>query len=519
MKNKKTFFSILGVELIIALFILLKVPSLVEPNWYIDEGLYATIAHYLINHVTLYKGVWDNKPPSIYFLFLASRYFFSYQILPLRILIFGLSAGTGILAIMLIKEWFENTKVGFYLLVLLAFVIMNSLFGNQVNGEVIFTFFTALSFFIVRRFHHTENFTPFLVAGFLMGIGISFKITAGLDALAYMMCFQIFATTDYLKSRGWSIYRENLLHLGAYAIMCITPLLLYLAYFVPRNAINDYLNALLFSNTAYVSYFNNTIFGVNTLLINSVVVILVLGILLYLYIAKKTTFFSELNAGSFFIIIWFVFDLYSILISGRAYYHYLLQPIIPASILFAIVLYRVTVKKFILMCVVVFSFLFYFVRNVDLPQSLTHSTEVQINYYGTIYGYLLGNVSQKELNSNFNVSDNGLNVNADNAITSYTNGLLGAGNNKIYMWANMPWVSAATNLTPVCKYIANFYISNDPGLQSETMSCLTKQMPEVIIDENSGYTFKALSTLEQQHYHLARSFFVNTVRVYTLNET
>src|SRR5882724_1735269 len=63
LEKSKTFWSLLCISLG---FFLLRLPSLCEPNWYGDEGIYQVLGR-AINHGTLlYSGIWDNKPPLLY---------------------------------------------------------------------------------------------------------------------------------------------------------------------------------------------------------------------------------------------------------------------------------------------------------------------------------------------------------------------------------------------------------------------------------------------------------------------
>src|SRR5713101_8224608 len=49
-------------------FVLLRIPSFIEPSWYSDAGTYADIGWALNHGARLYVDVWDNKPPGIYWL-------------------------------------------------------------------------------------------------------------------------------------------------------------------------------------------------------------------------------------------------------------------------------------------------------------------------------------------------------------------------------------------------------------------------------------------------------------------
>ena len=49
--------------IISSLFFLLRLPSLFEPYWYGDEGIYQAVAMLVNNGAHLYSGAWENKPP------------------------------------------------------------------------------------------------------------------------------------------------------------------------------------------------------------------------------------------------------------------------------------------------------------------------------------------------------------------------------------------------------------------------------------------------------------------------
>ena len=44
-------------------FLILRLPSLFEPYWYADEGIYLTIGNALRRGEILYSQIHDNKPP------------------------------------------------------------------------------------------------------------------------------------------------------------------------------------------------------------------------------------------------------------------------------------------------------------------------------------------------------------------------------------------------------------------------------------------------------------------------
>jgi hypothetical protein len=51
------------------IFFLLRLPSLFEPYWYGDEGIYQALGLGINNGRILYRDIFDNKPPFLYVLY------------------------------------------------------------------------------------------------------------------------------------------------------------------------------------------------------------------------------------------------------------------------------------------------------------------------------------------------------------------------------------------------------------------------------------------------------------------
>ncbi len=66
--KQKAFFLQLNpfLLIIILLMILLRIPSLFEPYWYGDEGIYLTLGQAIRKGLLLYRDIHDNKPPLLY---------------------------------------------------------------------------------------------------------------------------------------------------------------------------------------------------------------------------------------------------------------------------------------------------------------------------------------------------------------------------------------------------------------------------------------------------------------------
>src|SRR5689334_18050934 len=66
LEKSKTFWSLFFISVV---FFILRLPSLIEPNWYGDEGVYQIVGRVLNNGGLLYRDVWDNKPPLLYLIY------------------------------------------------------------------------------------------------------------------------------------------------------------------------------------------------------------------------------------------------------------------------------------------------------------------------------------------------------------------------------------------------------------------------------------------------------------------
>ena len=66
LEKSRTFWYLLS---ILTGFFLLRLPSLIEPNWYGDEGIYQCIGQAIHAGRLLYVQIWDNKPPFLYLVY------------------------------------------------------------------------------------------------------------------------------------------------------------------------------------------------------------------------------------------------------------------------------------------------------------------------------------------------------------------------------------------------------------------------------------------------------------------
>src|SRR5205085_2298077 len=127
-KNKQYWYLILAS----LAFFLLRFPSLFEPNWYGDEGIYQTIGLAMNRGRMLYTQIWDNKPPLLYVLY---ALFQSDQFtIRLISLIFGI--GTLIAIYVFSQKLFQQKTISMLVTSLFGFLFAIPFFeGNIANAE------------------------------------------------------------------------------------------------------------------------------------------------------------------------------------------------------------------------------------------------------------------------------------------------------------------------------------------------------------------------------------------------
>src|SRR5213595_3223586 len=84
-RRDQLIFAILAVATLVLAF-LLRYPSLYEPRWYGDEGIFAGVAENVRHGETLYSQAWDNKPPLVFFTYAGIQAIFGTGIFPLHLI-------------------------------------------------------------------------------------------------------------------------------------------------------------------------------------------------------------------------------------------------------------------------------------------------------------------------------------------------------------------------------------------------------------------------------------------------
>lgn len=321
------------------IFFLLRLPSLIEPYWYGDEGIYQVIGNALLNGKLLYKEIWDNKPPLLYIIYalLGSDQF----------LVRFASLFFGILSIIafhnLSKKIFADSKIIYITTALYSFLFgIPLLEGNIANSEnfmhlPIILAGTLLIEIVDKRhvshFLKTSAFKLFL-GGFLLSLAFLFKVVAVFDFAAFFT-YLLFMHHPNIKGKHlvkrikeYTFFATSYFYplIGGFCV----PIFLTTFIFIIKGGFEDFLSASFVQNVGYVGY-GNTLFIQQGLLILK---LLILGLFIGFLFRKK----EDIPYSALFIYLWFSFSLFNAFFSGRPYIHYLLVLLPSFSLLVGMVI-------------------------------------------------------------------------------------------------------------------------------------------------------------------------------------
>ncbi|MBI3887654.1 phospholipid carrier-dependent glycosyltransferase, partial [Candidatus Microgenomates bacterium] len=202
LEKSKTCWFLLG---IIVLFFFLRLPSLIEPNWYGDEGIYQVLGQAMHSGRMLYSEAWDNKPP---FLYITYALFDGDQFwVRSASLIVGLLSL--IVFFFLSKRLLKSAPVAVLTSLLFTLLFATPLIeGNIANAENFILLPVIVAGFLIYQLIDKQKtvtvLTPrwaLLTAGVLLGVAFLFKIVAIFD-FATMVFFLVLVSLPKHFSKG-----------------------------------------------------------------------------------------------------------------------------------------------------------------------------------------------------------------------------------------------------------------------------------------------------------------------------
>ena len=318
LKNLEKSFSCWFLIALSSLFFLLRLPSLFEPDWYGDEGIYQVLGLGVNAGRLLYRDIFDNKPPLLYLLYsFVGSDLFAIRLLSL---IFGCLAVWGFY--LLSKKILTTPKSTFiatgFFAVLFGLPLIE---GNIANAENFMLLPNIAAGILILKALEKNVLTHKLIllsiSGFVLGISFLFKIVAVFDFAAFF-AFLVLAempekiTGIFNKEYIFSEFKK----LSIYAASFLLPILLTTLFFVLNGSLSYFSKAVLFNNVGYVGYGNAFIIPQGFLILK-----IILLLLFMLFIFLKRNIFEK---GFIFASVWLAFSVFNAFFSQRPYTHYVL---------------------------------------------------------------------------------------------------------------------------------------------------------------------------------------------------
>lgn len=444
---------------ILALVLILRIPTFFEPYYYGDEMIYLTLGQGVRQGLTLYKDVYDNKPPLLYLTAAAAGNLFWFK----TILCFW-SIITIIFFYKLAEKLFTKRKI-VQIASTSIFAILTTipLFeGNTVNAELFMIGFTIIALYILLS--DKLNSKRIYFAGLLFGLGTLFKVPAAFDAPIIVIYWLI--TNDF---KDWKKVIKNTFIL---ALGFVTPILLSFIYFYFKGALSAYINAAFLQNVGYLSSFRpgdiQKPFYIRNgpLLIRAGIVFAGIGIL---YLSRK-----KLSKNFILFCIWTLLGLFAVTLSERPYPHYFIQVIAPISFLFGMFFAERSIEQALVVIPLTVSFF------VPVYYNFYHYST--INYYSRFINFAIGKSTKSEYLEGFSST-----VDRNYAIAKFLS-QSSRETDRVFMWdSDSATVYALSRRLPPIKFVADYHVTDYSNLATVAGQITTNPPKFIVLTSNRPY--------------------------------
>ena len=468
---------------ILALVLLLRVPSFFEPYYYGDEMIYVTLGQGVRQGLTLYKDIFDNKPPLLYLTAAVAGNLFWFK----AILAFW-SLITIFVFYKLSKILFEGREstqqVATFIFAILTTIPL--LEGNIANAELFMIGPTILALFLLLNKDLTSK--KVFLAGFLFGIATLFKVPALFDAPVIVFFWLI------VDLKNWrNIIKNTLILILGFAL----PILFTFVWYFAKGALSDYIKTAFLQNVGYLSSFRpgdvQKPFLVRNapLLIRGLIVLLGSGVL---FIFRK-----KLSKKFILFVVWTLFTLFAVTLSERPYPHYLIQAVAPVSFLLAILFTEKSLEQSLTVLPLVLAFF--------VPVYYKFYFYPTASYYQRFVNFATQRMTKTDYLNSF-----GSTVNRNYSIAEFLD-MSTKPNDKVFMWdPDSAAVYSLSRRLPPIKYVADYHVL-DYSSKNQVAKELNQNPPKIII-LTSRESIPEISSLVSKRYILVQQ--IGNTNIYSL---
>lgn len=456
---------------VVIIFVILRFPSIIEPNWYGDEGIYQVIGHAISEGKILYQDVWDNKPPLLYLIYaLGQGNLFFAKLTSLVVGIF-----TVVAFYFLSEKLFRKRKS-----IIASTVAFSVLFGlpmlegNIANAENFMLLPTIVAAILILKYTDSKKLVHILFSGLLLSFSMLLKIVAIFDFLAFST-FLLLVNKDFMRRKD-SFYFP-LLFLSTFALSFLL--------FAIKGLHFEFLDSVFIKNLSYVGEENSLILPMGILIIKTLALI---GVVILIGKNKKT-----LGHQLLFIYIWVAFGVYNAFFSDRPYTHYLLV-LLPAFCLLVGDIFErlkksgVSIVILVLIILVAFFHFRIYKKNIE--------------YYQNFASFITNNKSIEDYQTFFDK-----NTPRDYSIAEFIE-LNVREDENIYLWSDSAQIYALANKTPITKYVVSYHVNFYDINGKETKFEILTKRPDYIFQAAAGNLLDDIISSYQLRY------IIDGVKVY-----
>lgn len=465
--------------LLILLFVIfiLRIPTLFEPHRYADEEIYLTLGQGVRKGLVLYRDIHDNKPPFLYLVAAVAHSLFWFRFILLVVHAAGVIFFWKLAELVFDKKhWAVVVSTGFFgLLSTLPF-----LEGNIANGEnfmiVPALFGTYLLYRSLADPSERQRTLPYLVIGLLFSFAFLFKVSIAFDFVGLLAFWWLLAEPKLqVRDRLRLLFSRRLWLVVA---GFIGPIAISIAYYTLRGAFVPYVRSALLQNIGYLSTWGNESDGIlsNPLIWRGLAVAGVFGAVWALK--------EKLSFPVRFVVVWTAFSLYGAFLSSRPYPHYLLEPLVPVSLLVVLVFTQThIVHRFVSLAMLGLVVLGYFQNSFWYYSTLPYyqnfmsfvagskSREAYLDFWGVKHNYEVADYLKKRTSSS----------------------------DRIFVWGTEPSIYALSDRLPVGRYTVSYHIVDFDAFD-ETGAALRTTPPKYIVVVQNLEDFSELNSLLKQRY-------------------
>lgn len=454
----------------------LRYPSLFEPRWYGDEGIFAAIAQNIRHGRTLYSGAWDNKPPLIFYTYAAVQSLFGSGTLALHLTATVFVLATQAVVMVIALRLYSAPRalvVGVVFALVMGTPVIEANLAMTETFMILPTSLAVLAFVLAQQRVEARRTPYYITTGVLIGIAAGYKQVAVFDGAAIGLMI-------------WLSHERPMRALAAIAGGFAAPQIGFALLFLATGSFGAYWYAIVGSLGVYSELSDAGPFAKFAGYLPA--------LLAAAWLIRRKQLGGKMSM-EFFPALWLAFTIAGATSSAFPFPHYLQQAAPALALLIAgnplareeedTGKIALAVGGLLIAAVVTGQFAFAFEDRRQLHP---------IEYYRTFASHQYGTMSDLDYDYYFD----GKTIAVRDIVRYIDNDDAGA---TAYAWSELPWIYTEGGLTNPTRYYTSFLGEIVPGAKDEILRDLDANPPAYILISDGTYApFFELERFVDQRY-------------------